>query len=234
MKMMQDEDRISLLCALLALKDAGYNVEQQDKLYTIKNLPHASILIGTGFSGLQTSFNSYCSHNCEEKAHGHFDRMIIPRMMPNSVAAWISIFFNIKGGALTVNASCASGTIAVGRASRSIKNGYCTSVIAGGVECMKESTGAIMRGFDVIGALTTSDDGYPIPFSKKRSGFLFSEGGGCILVLEELEQALKRGAGIYAEIVDYSENSDAYGIIRTLINATKGILGHTIGASGAI
>ena len=282
-KMMQNEDRIAVLCALLASQDAGFSIEQRDKFFAIKNLSDTSILIGTGFSGLQTAFTSYCSHVCKEKTTHHYNRIVIPMMMPNSVAAWVSIFFNIKGSAVTVNASCASGTIALGRAFRLIQNRYYTSVLAGGVECLKESTGAVMRGFDVLGALTKAEDGVPHPFSKQRSGFLFSEGGGCIMVLEELEHALKRGAEIYAEIVDYRENSDAFGInpdavqiirllkdlkgdrnidyinthgtatvsndsaeakaiksvfgkkeTQPLANATKGILGHTIGASGAI
>jgi len=285
-KRMQDEDRTALLCALLAIKDAGFPVEKRDTRFAVKELSHSGILLGTGFSGLQTAFHSYCAHVCKEKAVHQYSRIVIPLMMPNSVSAWVSIFFHIKGGAVTMNASCASGTTAIGRAFRLIQNGHYTSILAGGVECLKESTGAIMRGFDVLGALTKSADGSPRPFSKQRSGFLFSEGGGCIIVLEELEHALKRGAPVYAEVVDYRENSDAYSIIQIdpdpvqiiqllhdlkgernidyinthgtatisndsaeakaitsvfgkkeeqpIISATKGILGHTIGASGAI
>ncbi|MCK4679384.1 MAG: beta-ketoacyl-[acyl-carrier-protein] synthase II, partial [Bacteroidales bacterium] len=143
-----------------------------------------------------------------------------------------------------------------------------------------------MRGFDSLGTLTKSEDGLPRPFSKKRSGFLFAEGGGGILILEELESALKRGADIYAEIIDYESCSDAYSLVQIdksgsqiksmlsklikgrkidyfnthgtgtilndgvearviqslfgeesnqpVINSTKGMLGHSIGASGAI
>ncbi len=143
-----------------------------------------------------------------------------------------------------------------------------------------------MRGFDALGALTASPDGIPRPFSTERSGFLFSEGGGCVLVLEEFEHACRRGARVYAEIAGYVMNSDAHNIVQMevsgvaidallgdllggrrpdyfnahgtgtplndqieaaairrlfgdaahqpLINSTKGLIGHTIGASGAI
>jgi 3-oxoacyl-[acyl-carrier-protein] synthase II len=159
-------------------------------------------------------------------------------------------------------------------------------VLTGGVECLHDPYGAIMRGFDALGALTQSQDGHPQPFSRNHSGFLFAEGGACLLVLEELEHAHRRHAPIYAEIVDYRANSDASNIVQLdpegkqiirllrelsssgpidylnahgtgtvandtvesqaiqtvfgnrnvqpLINSTKGILGHTFGASGAI
>jgi len=71
-----------------------------------------------------------------------------------------------------------------------------------------------MRGFDTLGTLTKSEDGRPLPFSRKRSGFLFSEGGGCILIVEELENAIKRGADIYAEIIGYGSNSDAFNLVQ--------------------
>jgi 3-oxoacyl-[acyl-carrier-protein] synthase II len=285
LRIMQEEDRTAVLCAKLALEDAGFTLEGRKNFYSIKNPGNTGIMLGTGFSGLQTAFNSYCSHLCSGKNGHHYSRMVIPQVMPNSIAAWVSIWFGIKGGSSTLNASCASGTIATGRAFRLIQNGDYPCMLAGGIECLKESTGALMRGFDMLGALTKSEDGNPRPFSKKRSGFLFSEGGGCIMVLEELEHALSRGADVYAEIVDFRENSDAYGIVqidpdatqiigllsglkadrnidyinthgtgtlsndeteamalqkvfeggkRPAIGATKAILGHTIGASGAI
>ena len=206
--------------------------------------------------------------------------------MPNSPAAWTTIGFGLTGSCQTLNASCASGTFALGEGFRRIKDGYDEVVLAGGVESVRERCGAIMRGFDVLGALTQSPDGRPRPFGRQRSGFLFAEGGACLLLLEELDHALARRARVYAEIADYRANSDACNImqidpegiqvtrlLRDLaagrridylnahgtgtaandevearaikavfggresqpwINSTKGILGHTLGASGAI
>lgn len=293
-KVMQDEDRIAALAAKLALEDAGFKIIKDGKTNKVDGLSECSVILGTGFSGLETAFHSYLVHIIKDekiindliKKRIRFNRMIIPMMMPNSVSAWVSILFKLKGSCFTVNASCASGAYAVGESFKRIKDGYDKLVLAGGVECLKENTGAVMRGFDMLGALTKSADGAPVPFSKKRSGFLFSEGAGCILVLEELNHALKRKADIYAEIIDYQSNSDGFNIVQIensgsqiikllkklkgnrkidylnshgtgtlpndeieakaikevfgskqsqpLINATKGILGHSIGASGAL
>jgi 3-oxoacyl-[acyl-carrier-protein] synthase II len=141
--------------------------------------------------------------------------------MPNSPAAWVSICFGIHGQSHTINASCASGTCAVGEAFRRIRDGYDHTVLCGGVENLKESSGAIMRGFDMLGALTKSPDGIPRPFSKNRSGFLFSEGGACMLVLESLEHARARNAPIYAEILDYQACSDAANIVQIEKTGTR-------------
>ena len=105
-------------------------------------------------------------------------------------------------------------------------------VITGGVECMIEKNGGYMRCFDVLATLTRTEDGRPMPFSNKRCGFLFAEGAGCILILEELELAKKRGATIYAEIIDYNANSDAYNIVQIepsgnqIKKLLKGIIGN--------
>jgi 3-oxoacyl-[acyl-carrier-protein] synthase II len=290
---MSDEDKISTLAAALALQDAGFKLEYGKKTIKAAGISNCSVIMGTGFSGLETALQAFVSHTFGGALPGtwpnqkhRFHRMVIPMTMPNSVAAWISILFSLKGNSFTVNASCASGTYAVGEAFRKIKDGYDNIVLTGGVECLKENMGGIMRGFDMLGALTKSENGLPVPFSKNRSGFLFSEGAGCVIVLEELEHALSRGAGIYAEIVDYQTNNDAFNIVQMepsgisitslllnlignkkidyinahgtgtlpndeieakliqeifggkskqpFINSTKGIAGHSIGASGAL
>ena len=268
-KTMEEMSKIAVVAARLAVEDAG-----------IKDLEHAGIILGVGASSLKTGFESYTAHVGGE---GRYNRLVIPMLMPNSAAGWISILLGIKGPCYTVNASCASGASAIGEAFLSIKNGRLDVALTGGAECLDDGYGAVMRGFDALTALTTSSDGLPMPFSQKRSGFLFNMGAGCILVLEELERAKQRGANIYAEIVDYAANSDAYSIVQMpgdgssviklfnmvkgvkidyfnahgtgtiqndeieakiikevwgnnqpLINSTKGIIGHSIGASSAI
>lgn len=291
---MQMEDRMAVTATKLALEDAGFSCAVSDTRITASGIDTCSVLIGTGLGGLETAFESYLAHRltAEQLDNGafprklRFNRMVIPATMPNSPAAWVSICFGIHGQSNTINASCASGTCAIGEAFRRIRDGYDHTVLCGGVENLKESTGAIMRGFDMLGALTKSEDGIPRPFSKNRSGFLFSEGGACMLVLESLEQARSRNAPIYAEILDYAACSDAANIVQIektgaqitrmlheisrtrridylnahgtgtetndaveaaviqtvfgnkdtqpLVNSTKGILGHTFGASGAL
>ncbi len=291
---MQQEDRMAIAGAKLALEDAGFPLESFERGMCAHNLGRCSILIGTGLGGLETAFESYSAHRFDKEqlrdaafpAGSKFNRMVIPATMPNSPAAWLSICYGIHGQSATLNASCASGTMAIGEAFRRIRDGYDDSVLCGGVECLRDPSGAIMRGFDLLGALTKSIDGMPRPFSTRRSGFLFSEGGACILILESYSHAQSRDARIYAELLDYQSCSDAANIVQIeksgqqitgmlgsisdghsidylnahgtgtemndevealaiqrvfgdagrqpLISSTKGIVGHTLGAGGAI
>lgn len=292
--MMEEVSRLSVLCAKLALDDAGFKIKKSDKYFQVDGLDNCIAIMGIGMSSLQTALESYTAHIAEidqqsygvDKTKPRYNRMVIPMLMPSSASAWISILFGIKGFNYTVNASCASGSFAIGEAYSNILNGRCDVAITGGVEALTEKNGAIMRGFDMLTTLTRSKDGKPLPFSSKRSGFLFNEGAGCVLILEELQNAIKRGADIYAEIVGYECSSDAYNIVQMdpsgeniaflfekltkglkidyinahgtatipnddietkviqsvfgdkssqpYINSTKGIFGHSIGASGAI
>ena len=271
---MEKTSHLSVAGAKLALQDAS-----------LPEVEQAVVIMGVGISSLQTAFKSHIAHSID-KTTERFNRMVIPMMMTNAAAAWVSILFGIKGPAYTLNASCASGTYAIGETYGKIARGECDTALAGGVECLEDESGSIMRGFDMMNVLTTAPDGFPRPFTKNRSGFLFSEGGGCVLVLEELEKARLRGAHIYAEIAGFECNSDAHNILQMeasgsnivslleklignqhidylnthgtgthnndetearviqkmfgdmekqpLINSTKGLLGHSIGASGAI
>ncbi len=293
-KLMQEGDRLAVLAAKLALEDAGFALVKNEGKLTFPGGAETGVVLGIGLGGMQIALPSYLSHCIPQEMlqvalperRSTFNRMVVPRTMPNSPAAWISICFGLNGPVFTINASCASGTYAIGEAFRRIKDGYEEILLTGGVECLQEQTGFMMRGFDVLGVLTQSSDGRPCPFGQDRSGFLFAEGGACLLVLEEAEHALKRRAPIYAEISDFRANSDAFApvlmdpggkqitqllaqlatgrkidylnahgtgtvvndeleakAIRSVfgerqsqpwINSTKGILGHTIGASGAI
>lgn len=286
--MMEEDARLSVLCAKLALEDAGFKVSSGEKYLRAEGLEKCGTIIGIGMSSLQTAFDSYTAHIAQERTESgaRFNRMVIPMLMTNSPAAWISILFGLRGVSYTLNASCASGSYALGEAYRSISDGRCDVILTGGVESLAERNGAIMRGFDMLSTLTRAKDGIPQPFSKQRSGFLFNEGAGCAVVLEELEMARARGADIYAEIAGYEPGSDSYSIIQIdpsgdsiagllakisrgitvdylnahgtgttandeieakaiqsvfgdkssqpYINSTKGILGHSIGASGAL
>ncbi|HNW99938.1 MAG TPA: beta-ketoacyl-[acyl-carrier-protein] synthase family protein [Candidatus Cloacimonadota bacterium] len=286
------EDKLAIIGAKLALDDAGFLVIGNNKKFVVSEETSIATVIGIGLTGFGTAFHSYLAHLginniCpRDRKKPMFNRMVVPLSMNNSPAAWVSILFGLKNESYTISASCASGTYGIGLAFRNIADGYYDVALSGGVENLQDDSFMIFRGFDVLGALTLSETGYPQPFSQERSGFLFAEGGGCILVLEELEHARKRKANIYAEILDYQANSDAYnivhiepsgeqilGLIRKLVgnesidyinthgtatitndeieaktiidyfgdenkqpilNSTKGILGHTIGGSGAI
>jgi len=289
---LQPEDKLAIIGAKLALEDAGYSLVATNRTIGVAGEANVATLIGIGFTGFETAFHSYLAHlgmdyfSERNSKKVSFNRMVIPLSMNNSPAAWISILFGLKGESFCTSASCASGTYGIGQAYRLIADGYNEVVITGGVENLQDESFIIYRGFDVLGALTKSPTGDPQPFSEDRSGFLFAEGGGCILILEELQHALHRNAPIYAEILNYYSNSDAYNIVhmqpdgaqilslfqnllkgmkidylnahgtatltndeieamvikayfgavpdQPIINSTKGILGHTIGGSGAI
>jgi len=287
---MEKNAQLSVVGAKLALEDAGFRLGVGERYFEIEGLKDGAVIIGVGMSSLQAAFDSYLAHlSVSEQLSqikSRFNRLVIPMLMPNAVAAWPGIIFGIKGTSYTINAACASGTFAIGEAYRKIADGYCSTVLTGGVEYLGDRDGAVMRGFDQLDTLTRAEDGQPLPFSTKRTGFLFNEGAGCILVLEELNSALARGVEIYAELCGYESNSDAFNIVQMhesgreiikllqrlikqhridylnthgtgtltndaveakviqeifgdhtqqpLLNSTKGILGHSIGASGAL
>ncbi len=292
-RIMETTSILAVVGTELALIDSGIK-ENANSNIEPEIFENSGIILGNGIGSLNMGFSFYVFHTYKELLKDttpeflkpKFNRMVIPATMPDSATAWISILYKIKSFNYTINASCASGTYAIGEAFRKIKDGYSDIMITGGVECLKDESGAILRGFDSLGTLTKSEDGRPMPFSNDRSGFLFAEGGGCILILEELEKAQSRGAKIYAEIEDYQSNSDAHNIVQVqesgeqiakllksvigsnkidylnthgtatelndkveqkvikeifgnkenqpIINSTKSILGHTIGASGAL
>lgn len=216
-RVMQPEDRMSLLAAKLAIEDAGIALKEQKGGWKTSFPQGTGLLLGTGFTGLQTAFEGYLAHNkiqrTPESRH-RFNRMMIPMLMSNSPAAWCAVSFSLQGPVHTLNAACASGSLAIGEAYLKIRTGRVPACLCGGVENLQEDSGAILRGFDQMGVCTRSSDGHPRPFSEERSGFLFAEGGACILVLEERKAAIARGARIYAEIVGYGENNDAYSIAQ--------------------
>jgi 3-oxoacyl-[acyl-carrier-protein] synthase II len=228
------------------------------------------------------------------------EKMLCPRRfnpfgvsmtMPNACSANLGIKFRLLGSNNTFSAACASGTVAVGYGFQAVRAGELDLALVGGTEYLYDDYGALFFGFDVVHALTSLNDDPDranCPFDKDHSGFLFSEGGGAVLVIEELEHALRRGARIYAEILGYGETCDGYNIMmiesnghsimrmlrqalsdagisaneidyinshgtgttlndetetrvieatfgkEVLINSTKSLLGHTLGASGAI
>ena len=209
--LMESSTRAAVVAARLAMDDAGIGWNEEEIKLPV-DPARCAIILGTGICALKAGFNAHEAHALNQSLR--YNRMVIPMIMPDSATSWISILFGIRGINYTINASCASGTVAIGEAFLKIREGMADMALAGGVECLKDESGAIMRGFDSLSTLTTSSDGFPRPFSKERSGFLFAEGGACILVLESLDHALERGVKPYAEITGYSANSDSYNIVQ--------------------
>ena len=144
-----------------------------------------------------------------EKGPRKVSPFFIPMMIGNMATGNIAIKFNAKGPTLPVITACATSTNAIGEAFRAIKHGYADAIIAGG--CEATVVPLAIAGFTNCMALTVRNeiDACSIPFDKRRDGFVLGEGAG-IIVLEEYEHAIKRGANIYAEIAGYGNTCDAY------------------------
>jgi len=137
--------------------------------------------------------------------------LFIPMMIPNLAAGNIAIRYNAKGSSTAVVTACSSGTDSIGTAFRAIKHGYADAAITGGSEAAITRMG--VAGFANMTALSTSNDpdAASLPFDKRRGGFVIGE-GAAVLILEEYERALRRGANIYAEITGYGSTCDAHHI----------------------
>ena len=146
-----------------------------------------------------------------EKGPSRINPLLVPLMITNMAAGNVSIQLGLKGKNINVVTACATGTNSIGEGYRSIQHGEADVMFAGGTESSISPIG--IGGFAALTALSTSTDPKraSIPFDKERNGFVMGEGAG-VVVLEELEHALKRGAHIYAEITGYGCSSDAYHI----------------------
>ena len=192
----------AMIASREAWKDSGLDKEKE-------NMERVGIVIGSGIGGIQTIETE--NQKCIEKGPDRVSPMYIPMGILNMATGNVAIDIGAKGESFAMVTACASGTHCIGEAYRMIKFGYQDVILAGGTEAGITPLG--IAGFTNIKALTKSEDKTraSIPFDKERNGFVMGEGAG-VLILEELEHAIKRGAKIYAEIVGYGATSDAYHI----------------------
>ncbi len=167
------------------------------------------VIVGSGIGGLMTINEQIVK--LVEKGPSKVSPLFIPMSISNMAAGNISIMFKAQGISENVVSACATGTSSIGEAYLKIVDGYQDIMIAGGSEASITPIG--VAGFANLTALSTNPDPKKAsrPFDKNRDGFVMGDGAG-MLVLEELEHAIKRGAKIYAEIVGYGSSSDAYHI----------------------
>jgi 3-oxoacyl-[acyl-carrier-protein] synthase II len=201
---------------LLALRDAGFTLSEggsRGRGYRVVGIEpeRLAVILGTGIGGLQTIEESHRRWN--ETPDSVMRRYYLPMLIPNAAAAQVAIRFEAKGECKAVATACASGTMAAGDAFRAIRAGDCDVAIAGGADAiLSDRDGYGLKGFDLLRAMSTRN-GDPArasrPFDAARDGFVLSEGAG-ILVLEREEFARARGARVYAEVLGYGTNCDAY------------------------
>lgn len=190
------------VCASIqALADARFEINEL-------NADQVGVLIGTGVGGLRVMEEQ--NENLITKGPRKVSPFTIPMMIANMAAGLTAIHTGAKGPNSCTVTACAAGSHAIGDAFRLVQGGYAKAMICGGAEAAV--TPLSFAGFCSAKALSTRNDSpenASRPFDRDRDGFVMGEGSG-ILFLEELEQALKRGAKIYAEIVGYGMTCDAY------------------------
>jgi len=185
-------------------------LEDSQLKITPQNAEQVGVIIGTGLGGLPTIEKYH--QVLLEKGPGRITPFFIPMLIANLASGQIAIRFGAKGPNSCVVTACATGAHCLGDAFRAIVYGDAKAIIAGGTEA--NITPLTIAGFNAMKALSTRNDEpekASRPFEKNRDGFVVAEGAG-VLILEELEFALNRGARIHAEIVGYGYTGDAYHI----------------------
>ena len=193
----------SVAAASMAMEDSGFTIDAEEA-------ESVGVIIGVGLCGIDTI-------EATERAYldggpRKISPFFIPKVISNLAPGQIAIRHGAKGVNWTPTSACASGTHAVGEAFHLIRRGLQDAVIAGGAESAITPLG--VGGFSAMKALSTRNDEperASRPFDRERDGFIISEGSG-VLILEERDHALKRGAKIYAEVIGYGANGDAYHI----------------------
>jgi len=196
--------QFALAASLMALEDSGLKI-------TNENRERVGVWIGSGIGGMETYEQQF--ETFLEKGPRRVSPFFVPMMIPDMAAGQVSIAIGAKGPNSCTVTACATGSNSIGDAFKVIQRGDADVMITGGTEA--PLTKMAFAGFSAAKALSTNPDPKTAsrPFDKNRDGFVMGEGAG-ILVLEELEHALKRGANIYAEIVGYGSTGDAYHITQ--------------------
>ncbi|MBU7591026.1 beta-ketoacyl-ACP synthase II [Metabacillus halosaccharovorans] len=192
----------AVAASFMAVKDA--NLEITDDI-----APRVGVWIGSGIGGMETFETQY--KTLLEKGPRRVSPFFVPMLIPDMATGQVSIALGAKGFNSCTVTACATGTNSIGDAFRVIERGEADVMISGGAEA--PLTEMSFAGFTANKALSTNPDPKTAsrPFDQDRDGFVMGEGAG-IVVLEELEHALARGAKIYAEIVGYGATGDAYHI----------------------
>ncbi|MBQ3203515.1 MAG: beta-ketoacyl-ACP synthase II [Alistipes sp.] len=163
--------------------------------------------IGSGIGGMETFVNE--TEKLLNEGISRISPLFVPMMISNIAAGNVAIKYNAQGVCLPVVTACATGTHSAGEAYRAIKHGYADAIITGGAEASVHPLA--IGGFANSRALSREEDPLKasLPFNINRKGFVIAEGAG-VMIFESLENALKRGAHIYAEVVGYGNSCDAH------------------------
>lgn len=213
--------QFALVAAEQAVQDAQLTLNENERM-------RAGVYMGSCLGGAGTLEDGYIQ--VFQHANPRVKPLSVLLSMNNAAAAHLSIKYHLHGSNLTYATACSSSAIAIGEAYRHIKHGYADVMLAGGSEAML--TLGAMKAWEALHTLAHEDPNDAgascKPFDKNRSGLVLGE-GAAVLVLEDAERAIKRGAKIYAELVGYDCSSDAShitkpdadGQTRTMLNALR-------------
>jgi 3-oxoacyl-[acyl-carrier-protein] synthase II len=192
---------LAIAASQMAMDDSGLNI-------TPENAGRVGVMVSAGMGGLPAIERVHDAYR--EKGYRRITPFFIPMTIINEAAGILSIRFGAKGPNLSVVTACATGTHSIGEAFKTIQRGDADAVIAGGTESCICPLG--VGGFNAMKALSTRNSEpqrASRPFDAERDGFVMGEGSG-VVILEDMESAMKRGAKIYAEVVGYGLSGDAY------------------------
>lgn len=204
-KRMDKFSHYAIAAGYMAYADAGLDTYESAE----NHKENTATIVGSGIGGLITIEEQITK--MAKSGPSRVSPFFIPASIANMAAAHVSMELKLNGPCYAPVTACATGTDAIGSAFNHIRTGDVTIALAGGTEASITKSG--ISGFANMKALSESTDKNraSIPFDKERSGFVMGE-GAAILVLEELEHALARGAKIYAELIGYGQSADAYHI----------------------
>jgi len=194
--------QFAVASALMAVQDANLTINEE-------NSHRVGVWIGSGIGGMETFEQQF--EIFQKRGYKRVSPFFVPMLIPDMATGQVSIILGARGFNSCTVTACATGTNSIGDAFKVIQRGDADAMVTGGAEA--PITRMSVAGFCANTALSTNPDPNTAsrPFDKNRDGFVIGEGAG-IIVLEELEHALARGAKIYAEIVGYGATGDAYHI----------------------
>jgi len=205
--------QFAVACTRMALDDAKIDLSNNSS-------NHIGISLASALGGIPAAEEQHSIFL--EKGLKRVDPLLATKLFLGAATSQVSIEFGIKGHSNTIAGACSAGTDSIGYAFYAIEHNLADIMIAGGAEAPLAPL--TFGAFCQIGALSTKN-GDPTrasrPFDRERDGFVMSEGAG-ILILEDLENALKRGIPIYAEVLSYGTTNDAYNMVQPLPDGEQG------------
>lgn len=219
-------NQFALAAASQAWKDSELSLDAKEK-------ERAGVYIGCGMGGgntIEDLYDQLFKHNADR-----VKSLTVLMIMNNASAAHISIEYGLSGPCLTLSTACASSANAIGEAFRQVRDGYVDVMLAGGAEAFLTYGG--FRSWESLRVLAAEDPEDPSksckPFSKNRTGLVPGE-GAAMVVLEEMERAVRRGAPIYAELIGYGSTSDAGHITRPSLEGQARAMAEALKEAGLL